>query len=414
MKPTVLVTSTSCWVPTARLAMALAKSGFIVKAVCPTRHPLRKTSAVHDAYTYHGLTPLMSFAEAIAAAKPDLIVPCDDLATQHIHQLYYGELAHGNTGGLMRGLIERSLGSPESFSVVYARAKFMELAEQEGIRAPKTRVIKNANDLQHWIEGVGFPTVLKTNGSSGGYGVRVVHTTEEAERAFRILKAPPLMARAAKRAVIDNDLTLVWPSLLRRRPVVNAQAYVPGCEATSAVACWKGTVLASIHFEVLSKIDSTGPATVLRLIEHAEMSATVGKMTRRLNLSGVHGFDFMLEADTGNAYLIEINPRAPQVGHLTFGPGRDLPAALYSAVSGQSVHPSSKVTDNDTIVLFPHEWMRDPRSAFLQSGYHDVPWEEPGLVVACVRRPPKQSAWHRQKRWTQALSVVQIPRVKTL
>ncbi|MGH9395917.1 MAG: ATP-grasp domain-containing protein [Terriglobia bacterium] len=290
----------------------------------------------------------------------------------------------------------------------------MELAEQEGVRAPTTQVIKNANDLRHWIEGAGFPTVLKTNGSSGGYGVRVVNTMEEAEQAFRVLKAPPLMARAAKRAVIDQDSTLVWPSLLRRRSVVNAQEFVPGREATSAVACWKGIVLASTHFEVLSKMDPTGPATVLRLIEHAEMSAGVEKMVRRLKLSGVHGFDFMLEADTGNASLIEINPRAPQVGHLTFGPGRDLPAALYSAVSGQAVHPSSKVTDNDTIALFPHEWMRDPMSAFLQSGYHDVPWEEPGLVVACVRRPPKQSACHRQKNRTRALSAVQIPRVKTL
>ncbi|MGH9354002.1 MAG: ATP-grasp domain-containing protein, partial [Terriglobia bacterium] len=316
--------------------------------------------------------------------------------------------------GVRCGLRERSLGSPESFPVVYARTKFMELAGQEGVRAPKTQVIKNANDLRHWIEGAGFPTVLKTNGSSGGYGVRVVSTMEEAERAFSVLKAPPLTARAAKRAVIDNDLTLVWPSLLRRRSVVNAQAYVPGREATSAVACWKGTVLADIHFEVLSKMDPTGPATVLRRFEHSEMSESIEKMARRLNLSGIHGFDFMLEADTGNAYLIEINPRAPQVGHLTLGPGRDLPAALYSAVSGQAAHPSSKVTDNDTIALFPHEWLRDPLSPFLQSGYHDVPWEDPGLVVACVQRPAKHSARHRQKSWTQALSAVQVPRVKTL
>ena len=70
MKPTVLVATTSCWFPTARLAMALANAGFTVKAVCSLRHPLRKTGAVHETHIYHGLTPLVSFADAIAWTEP--------------------------------------------------------------------------------------------------------------------------------------------------------------------------------------------------------------------------------------------------------------------------------------------------------------------------------------------------------
>src|SRR6202040_999068 len=165
--------------------------------------------------------------------------------------------------------------------------------------------------------------VLKADGTYGGKGVKIVHTLEEAERAFRALQAPPTLARAAKRALVDLDRTLVWPSLLRRRALVNAQEFVTGREATSTVACWNGTVLAGLDFEVLKKRDSAGPATVVRLIENAEMSATVQKIVRRLKLSGLHGFDFMLETRTGEAYLIEINPRATQVGHLTLGLGRD-------------------------------------------------------------------------------------------
>ncbi len=125
---------------------------------------------------------------------------------------------------------------------------------------------------------MGLPTVLKANGTCGGDGVRVVHTLEEAERAFRTLQAPPLLARAVKRALVNQDKTLLWPSLLRRRSVVNAQEFVAGREATSAVACWKGAVLASLHFEVLNKRDSAaGPSSVLRLIENPEMSAAAEK-----------------------------------------------------------------------------------------------------------------------------------------
>ena len=213
----------------------------------------------------------------------------------------------------------------------------MTLAQEERIRVPKTEVVTNIESLRDWVSRMGFPTVLKANGTSGGDGVRIVHTLEQAERAFLELESPPVLARAAKRALVDKDKTLIWPFLLRRRSVVNAQSFITGREGTSTIACWRGTVLAGLYFEVLKKANSAGPATVVRLIENAQMSVAVESMVRRLNLSGVHGFDFLLEAHTGNAYLIEINPRATQVGHLTLGPGRDLPAALHAVLAGKAV-----------------------------------------------------------------------------
>jgi carbamoyl-phosphate synthase L subunit-like protein len=407
VKPTVLIATTSGWFPTARLAMALAHAGCVVDAVCPARHPLSKIGAVRRAYDYRGLTPLASFAHAIRETGPDLIVPGDDFATLHLHSLYQREGRDRETGAL----IERSLGAAESFPVVYARTEFIEMAREEGIRAPKTEVIANPSALKQWVSRMGFPTVLKANGTSGGDGVRVVHTLDEAERAFRELQDPPLLARAVKRALFNQDKTLLWPSLLRRRSVVNAQEFVAGREATSAVACWQGTVLSSLHFEVLKKRNAAGPSSVLRRMDNAEMSAAAEKMVRRLNLSGLHGFDFMLEAHTGNPYLIEINPRATQVGHLTLGAGHDLPAALYAAVSGETARPAPKVTENDTIVLFPQEWIRDPESEFLQSGYHDVPWEEPELLRACIRKIRKQGALDFPQRPVQTLAPVRLPRL---
>jgi hypothetical protein len=414
VQPTVLIATTTRWFPTARLAVALADAGFTVDAVCPSDHPMGKTDAARKIYSYHGLDALTSFADAIAAAKPDLIAPGDDLATQQLHLLYTQEQRKGDVGAATCALIERSLGAPENFPVLYARTKLIELAQAEGIRVPKTEVIRDSNDLKKWIAQAGLPTVLKTNGSSGGDGVRVVHTLEDAERALRILQAPPLLARAAKRALIDQDMTLVWPSLRCRRSIVNAQTFVPGREATSLTACWKGTVLASLHFEVIHKEVSSGPATVLRLIENAEMSTAAEKMAHRLNLSGLHGFDFMLESQAGNAYLIEINPRMTQVGHLTLGLGRDIPAALYSAVSGQAVRPAPKVSEDNTIALFPQEWIRDPASALLQSAYHDVPWDKPELIRACVRARRKQDAWYSQQNRLQAFSLARIPRVSRI
>ena len=412
MKPKVLIATTARWIPTARVIVALENAGFTINAVCPSGHPLSKTDAVRKIYKYRGLDALASFGEAIAASKPDLIVPGDDLAAQQLHLLYEQEHRKGDAGKPVCALIARSLGAPENFPLLYARAAFIQLAQEDGIRVPKTQVIRNIADLEKWMSAAGadFPVVLKADGSSGGDGVRVVRTLEEANRGLRALQAPPLLLRAAKRALIDRDFALVWPSLLRRRSVVSAQTFIAGREATSAVACWKGEVLASLQFEVLNKVASSGHATVLRAIDDAEMSAAAEKIVRRLNLSGVHGFDFMLESQSGDAYLLEINPRLTQVGHLTLGPGRDIPAALFSAVSGQAVCPAPKITEENTIALFPQEWIRDSASPFLQSAYHDVPWDKPELIRACVRARRKQRAWYSQQNRVQALSVARLPR----
>jgi Carbamoyl-phosphate synthase L chain, ATP binding domain len=396
VKPTVLVFTTTNWVPTARLAVALAAVGFRVEGLCPPEHPVVQTQAASRLHIYRGLAPLGSLKRAFAASKPDLIVPGDDLAVRQLQQLRWEADSNTRNGAQLRSVIERSLGPAESFAITDARAAFTELARQEGIRVPESAALETSADVQKWVERIGLPIVLKADGTSGGAGVRVVHTAAEAQSAFRQLLSPPLLARALKRAVLDADRTLLWPSLSRQRPAISAQAFVAGHEATSTIVCWKGTVLAALHFEVLRKCSGTGHATVVRRIDHAEMSAAASTMVARLGLSGLCGFDFMLEANSGHAYLIEINPRATQVVHLMLGAGRDLPAALYGAVLGEPVQVRPAITANDTIALFPHEWARDPESEFLRAGFHDVPWEMPELVHACMQRSRKQSTWYER------------------
>jgi hypothetical protein len=50
---------------------------------------------------------------------------------------------------------------------------------------------------------------------------------------------------------------------------------------------------------------------------------------RQYELSGIYGLDFILDANSAEPYLIEINSRATQTGHFPLGPRRDLAAALF-------------------------------------------------------------------------------------
>ena len=112
MKPTVLLVTSSKWVPTARLGMAMAQAGFSVDAVCPAGHPIAKTSALRTGHPYSGLTPARSIASAITASKPDLVIPCDDLASLQLHQLYAAEEKRGGAGSEICAVLSRSLGFP--------------------------------------------------------------------------------------------------------------------------------------------------------------------------------------------------------------------------------------------------------------------------------------------------------------
>ena len=373
------------------MAVALAKAGFSVESVCPAGHPIAKTTAVKHPFLYRGVAPLKSIVAAIAATNPDLLVCGDDLAVKHLHSLYEQDTRAGKSGKSICELIERSIGRPENFAVIDDRASFMQVAQEAGVRVPETAAIGDHENLDQWIALIGFPTVLKANGTWGGVGVRIVHNTGEARHELDRLQGAPHPSRAVKRFIFDRDSTLLRPSILRHKTGINAQSFIAGTEATSAVACWRGQVLAGLHFEVLQEAHPGGPSTVLRRIAHPEMSAAVEKMVRRLQLSGLHGFDFMLDREFRHAYLIEINPRITQVDHLNFGASQDLAGALFAALSGLEPSSSTAITENDIITLFPKEWLRDPESAYLRSGYHDVPWDQPELVRAYVRKPDGQS-----------------------
>ena len=109
------------------------------------------------------------------------------------------------------------------------------------------------------------------------------------------------------------------------------------------------------------------------------MVAAAQSIVRALKISGLCGFDFVLDDDTGRPKLIEINPRATQINHLSHGVGADLPSALRCALSGERVAARVECAASQEIALFPQEWRRNPQSPFLR-GFHDLPHEEPELL----------------------------------
>jgi glutathione synthase/RimK-type ligase-like ATP-grasp enzyme len=378
------VIATVHWAVTTRLCLSLAESGFEVVALAPDGHALHRLSGIVarsiGRTRAHGLSEIIRTVES---RPPDLLVPADERAIDFMRVLYLRAIGgKGRNAGQMAALIEASLGSPSAFVFAAQKSRLVLLAQREGLLVPATNVVDDLLELRRLVAKARFPLVLKQDGSSGGQGVRIVSNAADAEQSFVELRASAGPRAAVKMALRKLDLSYL-DGLYRRRPAISLQEYIVGRPANRAVVCHRGEVLAGLSVEALQTTDATGPATVIRVIDSPEMSDAAARMARHLGLSGFVGFDFMLEAATGRAYLIEMNGRPTQICHLALDADSDmigaLAARLPSVVALRRTIPN---IHKPTVALFPQESWRDPNSAYLTSAFHDVPWQAPEFVAA--------------------------------
>jgi len=386
----VLLTDTNRWALAARLAIGLAEAGCEVSAICPTPgHALLKTRAVQRTFNYSGFRPLHSLIAAIDAVDPDIIVPSCDRGIEHLHELYAFSQTQDPQGKKLAGLIERSLGSPASHSIVGSRFELLALAREQGICVPRTARVGTAQQLESWSAHEPFPWVLKADGTWGGGGVKIVHSHEQIRSSFTQLDRMFRLRRALKRLFVNRDSFGLRPWWQRSQHPVSVQSYIHGRPANCAVVCWQGRILAGIAVEVVASDGLTGPASIVRVVDNPEMMRAAARLAARLGLSGFFGLDFMIEERTGAAYLIEMNPRITPLCHLRLGPGRDMPAALHAELTGQTGVEPQSMTDNEMIAYFPQAWNGD--HDLLSGCFHDVPQGEPELVQELLRPFPDRT-----------------------
>ncbi len=388
----ILITTTNTWPSSSRLMVEFSGIGHVVAIVCPINgHPSRKVRYVHRTFPYRPLAPLDSLADAIEATKPDIIIPCDDKAVRHLHRLHSSRRAQRWRETDIPALIERSLGPPESYAIVDSRNLLLKIAEEERILTPRTNAIDSTTDLELLRSMHPLPWVLKADGTTGGTGVRIAHTIEEARGHHSQLRQSMGLLRSVKRLVVDRDLILEgqWRDRFgRSRPAVVVQSFVRGAAANCAVACWKGEVLAGLSCEAVTTEAELGPATVIRIIDNDGMMVAARRLARRLRLSGFFGLDFVIQEGTGVAYLIEINPRCTPPSHIRLGAGRDMVGMLSARLTGKPLSEPVSITPNNLIAYFPQALLRN--SELLPSSYHDAPYAEPDLLEELCRPFPSR------------------------
>jgi ATP-grasp domain len=365
--------------------MRLIDYGCRVSAVCPRGHVLTHVTGLERIYFYNRLTPLSSLEEAIRAQGSDFLVPCDDRAVWQMHELHDGRPD-------LRPLIEASLGPPTGYPITRHRERLLEFARGLGIRVPETKTVTSESDVRGWFEH-SSSAVLKLDDTWGGNGIKMARSEDEAIASYRTLSRPSGLIAACKRLIVNQDPVALWEWTRRARSVIAIQRMIEGRPANAMIACWHGQVLGVVTVEVLASQGATGAALVVRAIENEEVSLAAKRLVERLELTGFCGLDFMIESSTGLFYLIEMNPRCTQLGHLALRRPNDLAGLIFAKLANRDNPPVRVAIESDVVAFFPQADAWTPQSAFLRTGYHDVPREDPNLVRELLLDPWPDRQW---------------------
>jgi carbamoylphosphate synthase large subunit len=386
--PHILLATTGQLPSTARLAMELHEAGARVSLIAPNNHPARALDLLSKRLTYRALAPRFGLQRAILRLQPDMVIPCDERTVRDLHAIW-----RITQHQQVKRLIEKSTAPAESFQTVTSRAALLALAQRQGVRVPSSMPLRNVHELERWTAADAAPFVLKADGSWAGFGVRIVSDPSLAEQAYLRMTRRASGRLALRESLLEGNHFGIRSWLRRERPAMSVQSYIDGWPANVGVACWQGEVLAAVCAESVATTSATGPSTVARIIDNPEMIDAAKRVVAALGLSGMIGFDFMIEAASGDAYLIEMNPRNTPICAVRLGPGRDLAEALVARLASRPVRERPARTERDIVVFFPDTWREDPANHFLHSGYHDVPWEQPELVRALMQPERRERYW---------------------
>ncbi|CAG0948129.1 pyruvate carboxylase [Burkholderiales bacterium] len=193
--------------------------------------------------------------------------------------------------------------SPEVMHTLGNKVAARELAQSAGVPVvPATGALPaDLEEVKRLAAAVGYPLMLKASWGGGGRGMRVI----EAESDL----APMIeLARREALAAFGND-EVYLERLVRRARHVEVQ--ILGDTYGNLVHLFERDCTVQRRNQ---KVVERAPAPYLDERTRAELCAAALRLARAANYSHAGTVEFLMDADTGGFYFIEVNPRI-QVEH---------------------------------------------------------------------------------------------------
>jgi biotin carboxylase len=230
-------------------------------------------------------------------------------------------------------------------------------------------------DAERYADEIGAPVVVKRRFGAAGDGVAIVDRRSDLPGVFD--------------AMLRDGIGAVDSGKSQR---VLVQAHVAGPIVYQNVAALGGRMRAGFAVEkLIANPHPKGPSTFVRYHHAPEVRSFSARLVEGFAMSGLFSIEYVIDARSGAAYLLEINRRVSPVSHTGGLVGVDLCAALHAALQGASSVSRADLDPNEShrIALFPQEWLRDPGSVNLRECRVDVPWDDPGLFAEMLQLRPR-------------------------
>jgi pyruvate carboxylase len=193
--------------------------------------------------------------------------------------------------------------SPQVLRTMGNKVAARNLAIASGVPVvPATGALpRDAAALAREARAVGFPLMLKASWGGGGRGMRVIETEEDLETQVEV-------ARREALAAFGND-EIYLERLVRRARHVEVQ--VLGDRHGNLVHLFERDCSVQRRNQ---KVVERAPAPYLDDRARDALCESALKLARAVNYTHAGTVEFLMDADTGSFYFIEVNPRI-QVEH---------------------------------------------------------------------------------------------------
>lgn len=353
----------------ARLPYELKKSGFRIWIFCPDTSVLQSSIHINGGKLYKIHTNITRIAETMSDlardSKATTIFPCDDFACT-VLRIIAGWPRKASKLHALQRLIRRWIGTAIG---LHQRSKSLEDVQRLDVPTPRQIIIDQKMMKPAELEPLGLPILIKSDNSSGGMGVSLASSTDDAIRI-----AIDMAANNSKQPISGK---------------IVAQRFISGRSASVSFSAYKGKMLEAFSYTIAMRSPEPFGASCVINIEHVpDLITTAQRIIKMYSYTGFGGIDFIIPDEGGKPIFLEFNARQTRTTHLGGLVGADLCTAMAASLTGNGYTPTHGRGTTKAVTLFPFEWQRDPHSPYLHQGHHDVPWHDPKIAEALLAACP--------------------------
>ncbi len=194
--------------------------------------------------------------------------------------------------------------------VLRGKDKLFDFCTKNNINAPYNIIASSINDLYALPKELQYPVVIK----GIFYDAYIAHNFQEASAYF-------------------TKMASKWGL-----PII-VQEFISGDEYNVvALGDGEGTAIGAVASKKMYITDK-GKGWAGVTIMDEELLSISQKIIKALNWRGGAEFEFVKKRDTGEYFLLEINPRFPAWVYLAVGAGQNLPYAALQLALGEKIEP---------------------------------------------------------------------------